>query len=104
MALLLVEVNVRYDGCAHNVLAFINQGLPQELLNILKVLLVNDFGQNPQSICLEHIIIGQLNVLSQATNDDEHFVFTDIQLLDEHVDQSPQVLVQLVSLRLWNLK
>jgi hypothetical protein len=70
----------------------------------LEVLLINDFGQNPQSIGLKHIIIGELHILCKATNDDEYFVLADIQLLDQHINESSQVLIQLVSLRLRNLE
>jgi hypothetical protein len=70
----------------------------------LEVLLINDFGQNPQSIGLKHIIIGELHILCKATNDDEYFVLAHVQLLDEHIHQSSQVLIQLVSLRLMNLE
>jgi len=85
-------------------IALIDEGLPQELFNILNVLFINDFGEHSQSICLKHVVLCDLHILGQAADDNEHFILVDIQLLDENVHEPSQILIQLVSLGLGNLK
>ena len=82
----------------------IDDSLTKELLNVLKVLLVDDFGQHSQSVGLEYIIIGLLDILGEAADDHEHVVFVDVELLDEYVYQSSQVRVKFVPLTLWDLE
>jgi hypothetical protein len=72
---------MRYDGGADHVLTFVNQSLAEELFDVLNIEFVDDLGQNSKSIGLEHVVIRQLNILGEATNDNENFVFTNIELL-----------------------
>ena len=84
--------------------AFVNKSLSQELFDVLNILFLDNFRESSKSICLKHVIIGLLNIFGQATDNDENFIFIYVKFLDEHVHESSQVLVKLVSLWLWNLK
>jgi len=104
MSSLFKEVDVRYCSSTHDMVALVDESLSQELLNVLQILLVDDLGKHSQSIGLEHVVVSQLNILRQTTNDNEDFILVHIQLLDQHIYQSSQVLIQLISLRLWYLE
>lgn len=104
MPFLAVQIHMRDNCGADDVVALVDEGLPQELLDVLDVLLVDDFCQYSERVGLEHVVLRDLHVLRQTADHDEHFVLVDIELLDEYVHQSPQVLVQLVSLRLRDLE
>lgn len=84
--------------------ALVYKCLTQELLDVLQILLINNFGEHSECISLEHIVIGQLNIFGQTTDDNEHFILIHIKLFNQHVHQPSQVLIQLVPLRLWNLE
>ena len=99
-----MQVHVRDNSGADDVVALVNQRLPQELLDVLHVLLVDDFGQHSQRVGFEDIVLRDLHILRQTADDYEYFVLVDVELLDEDVDQSPQVLVELVPLRLRDLE
>jgi len=85
-------------------ITLVDKSLSQELLDVLKILFFDNLGQGSESVCLKHVIISLLNIFGQTTDNDEHLVFIYVQLLDEHVDKSSQVLIKLISLRLRNLE
>lgn len=81
MALLLVQVDVGNHSSANDMFVFVNQGLLQELFNVLDVLFINDLGEYPECVSLEDIVVRSLHVFQQATDNDKNFVFAHIQLL-----------------------
>lgn len=68
------------NSCTNHMIALINQGLPQKLLYILNVLFINNFGEHSESVSFEHIIFGDLDIFSQAANNNKNFVLIDIEL------------------------
>ena len=78
-------------------IALTQQSLLDEAVKTLNVLLVNNLGENSERICLDHVVVGLLDILAEAGDDDEHFVLIDLELLDEHVDQAAKILVLLWS-------
>jgi hypothetical protein len=95
---------VRDGSGTDDVVALVNESLSQELLDVLKILFFNNLGQSSKSVSLKHVIISLLNIFGQATNNNENLILINVKLLDEHVHKSSQVLIKLVSLRLWNLE
>lgn len=72
------KINMGHHCRAHHVLTFIDKSLPKELLDVLHILLVYNFGENPKSICLEDIVVRQLYILLETTNDNEYLVLADV--------------------------
>jgi hypothetical protein len=83
VSFLFVKIDMRNDSSADHVVVFVNQSLSQELLDVLEVLLLNNLGENSESICLEDIVIGELDVLEETRDDNEDFVFADVQFLQQ---------------------
>lgn len=79
--------------CTHVVVAFAEQGLLNEAIKTLNVLLVDNFGQDAKSVGLHHIVIALLNVFAQARDNNEDLILIHLELFDENVDQASQVLV-----------
>ena len=77
----LEQVNVGHNCSTDYMLTLVDQSLPEELLNVLDVLLINDLGENSQSICLEHVIVSELDILRQTTDHNKYFVFAHIKFL-----------------------
>ena len=86
MAFLFEQVNVRDCSSTYDMVTLIDESLSQEFFNVLQILLVNDFGKYSESIGLEQIIICELNILGEATDDDEDFIFIDIKLFDQDIN------------------
>jgi hypothetical protein len=80
------------------VLGLVNESLSHELFDILDVLFINNFGQHSESICLENIVVDELNILGEARYDYKHLIFINMQFFYQHVNQTPQVLVKFVPL------
>jgi hypothetical protein len=98
MPSLFPEIDVRNHSCTDNVLALVDKCLSHKLLNILDVLLINNFRENSQSVCLEHIIVDELHIFGEARDYDEHLVLVNMKLFDQNVNESSQVLIKLISL------
>ena len=79
--------------CAHVVVALAEQGLLNEAIKTLNVLLVDNFGQDAKSVGLHHIVIALLDVFAQARDNNEDLILIHLKLFDENVDQASQVLV-----------
>ena len=73
--------------------ALAQEGLLDDLVQTLDILFINDLGEDPEGVCLDHVVFGLLDVLVEAGDDDEDFVFTDFELLDEDVDEAAESLV-----------
>jgi hypothetical protein len=98
VSFLFEQVNVRNGGSTNDMVALVNESLSQKLLDVLKILFFDNFGQSSESVCLKHVIIGLLNIFGQTTDNNKNFILIDIKFFNEHVNESSQVLIKLISL------
>jgi len=75
------------------VVTFIVQSLFNELLKTLDVLLINDLGQHAKSVCAHDLVVTLLNVFGQARYNNENLVLFHVQLFNEDVNETTEVLV-----------
>ena len=76
------------------------EGLLDELLETLNVLLINDLREDAERVRPDDLGVALLDVLRQTRDHNEHFVFRDLQFLDEDVNEPSQELVHCR----WHLK
>lgn len=76
-------------------ITFTQQSLLDELVQTLHILFVHNFGENSERVRLDHLIFGLLYVFGEARDNNKNFIFVHLELLDEHVDESTQILVLL---------
>jgi len=74
--------------------ALVHEGLLDELIKRLHVLVVDDVGQHSQSVGFDHFRVSHLDVLAEAGNHDKDLLFIYLQFLNEDVYESPEVLVE----------
>lgn len=82
------------DECSADVvIALAQKSLLDEPIETLDVLLIDDFCQDSQRVCLDDIVLTLLDVLGQTGDHNEDFVLIDLELLDKDIDQASQSLM-----------
>ena len=90
---LLEEFDHTDEGSTHVVVRLAQQGLFDEPIETLHVLLVDNLGEDTQGVCLDNIVVRLLDIFVEAGNDNEDLVLVDLKLLDEDIDQATESLV-----------
>ena len=77
MTALLEELDHGYESGADIVIALGEQSLFDETIKTLHILFVNNFGEDTERVCLDHIVVTLLDVLAKARDDDEDLILVD---------------------------